>query len=133
MVACNWRSRLDQGARGFGVAGVEFANLRVQQVEEIKGRAGGGVGGRAGGCKAAAMLGLGPGHDGPADRLGVGEDAGLDGFVLAGGGHACYVVVNPQLVHLLACLSKCTAGNPTMSTCLARVIATYASRRSSEF
>ena len=23
----------------------------------------------------------------PADRLGVGEDAGLDGFVLAGGGH----------------------------------------------
>jgi hypothetical protein len=30
---------------------------------------------------------LGPGHHVPVTRLGIGEDAGLDGFVLAWGGH----------------------------------------------
>jgi hypothetical protein len=34
-----------------------------------------------------ALFGLGLGHDLPADRLGVGKDAGLDGFVFAGGWH----------------------------------------------
>ena len=77
----------DQGVRGFGVAGVEFANLGVQQVEEIKGGAGGGFGWRAGGGKAAPLLSLISRHHLPANRLGVGEDTGLDGFVLAGGGH----------------------------------------------
>ena len=29
----------------------------------------------------------------PADRLGIGEDAGLNGFVLAGGGHKLLILI----------------------------------------
>jgi len=52
-----------------------------------KGRNWAGFGGGAGGCNAAVLFGLGLGHYGPTDRLGIGEDAGWNSFVLAGDGH----------------------------------------------
>lgn len=76
-----------QGTGLVAVAGIEGADLGFQKVGEVEGGAGGGLGGRAGVCKAPTLCGLVPGHHSPTDRLGIGEDARLNGFVLAGAGH----------------------------------------------
>jgi hypothetical protein len=76
-----------QGTGFVAVGGIEFANLGSQKFGEVEAAAVGWIGDRAGGSKATALFGLGPGHHAPAHRLGIGEDSGLDGFVLAGAGH----------------------------------------------
>ncbi len=77
----------EQGTLGLGVAWIEFPQLGVEQVVEEEGTDFGAVGRRDFQIKAASLLGFLAGHKGPADGLGVAEDAGLDGFVFAGGGH----------------------------------------------
>jgi hypothetical protein len=73
----------EQGALGFGIARVEFPQLGVEQVVEEERAVFGAVGGRDFRIKAAPLLGFLAGHKGPADGLGIAEDAGLDGFVFA--------------------------------------------------
>ena len=77
----------EQGALGLGVARVELPHLGVEQIVEEERAVFGAVGGRHIRIKAAPLLGFLAGHKRPADGLGVGEDAGLDGFVFSGGGH----------------------------------------------
>ncbi len=76
-----------QSALGLGVARIEFPQLGVEQVIEEERAVFGAVGGRDFRIKAAPLLGFLAGHKGPADSLGIAEDAGLDGFVLSGGRH----------------------------------------------
>ncbi len=79
-----------QGTLGLGVAGVEFPHLGVEQVVEVERTVLGAICGRDFRIKPAPLVGFLPGHNRPADGLGVGEDAGLDGFVFAGGGHELF-------------------------------------------
>ncbi len=77
----------EQGTLGLGVARVEFPHLGVEQVVEEERAVFGAVGGRHVRIKPAPLLGFLAGHKGPADGLGVFEDAGLDGFVFSGCRH----------------------------------------------
>ena len=77
----------EQRALGLGVARVEFPHLGVEQIVEEERTVPGAVGRRHRRIKAAPLLGFLAGQKRPADGLGVAEDAGLDGFVFAGGGH----------------------------------------------
>lgn len=77
----------EQSALGFAIARVEVAQLGIEQVVEEQ-RAVAGAFFRWGRwIKAAALFGLFPGHHRPADRRGIGQDARLNGFVLARSGH----------------------------------------------
>ena len=77
----------EQGPLGLGVARVELPHLGVEQVIEKERTVFGAVGGRYDRVESAPLLGFLAGHKCPADGLGVGEDAGLDGFVFSGYGH----------------------------------------------
>ena len=77
----------EQCTCGLAVARVEFMHLGAEQLVEEQRTPLGTVGGWGIGIKAAAFFGFFARYEGPADCLGVVEDAGLDGFVFAGGGH----------------------------------------------
>ena len=66
-----------------GVARVELPQLGVEQVVEEERAVFGAVGRRHGRVKPAPLLGFFGGHNRPTDCLGVCEDPGLDGFMLA--------------------------------------------------
>lgn len=68
----------EQGGLGLGVSRDEFPQLGVEQIDEEEGAVFGAVGGRHVRIKAAPLLCVLARHKGPADGLGVAEDAGLD-------------------------------------------------------
>ena len=84
----------EQCALRLGVARVEFPQLGVEQIVEEQRAVLGAVRGRNFRIKPASLLGFLAGHKRPADRLGVFEDPGLDGFVFSGGWHT---IVDSQL------------------------------------
>lgn len=77
----------EQRALGLGVARVEFAQLGVKQIVEEEGPVLGPVRVWGAWIKAAKLLGFFAGHNRPANRLGIAENPGLDGFVFSGFGH----------------------------------------------
>ncbi len=76
-----------QHARGFGITRVELPHFGIQQIVKEQRPAPGTISGRCTRTKAPASLGFLAGDKGPADGLGVGEDARLDSFLFGGGGH----------------------------------------------
>jgi hypothetical protein len=75
----------------------DFPNFGIKQIVEKERTVFGTIGGRHGRVKPAPLLGFLAGHNGPTDGLGVGEDAGLDGFMFSGCGH--YFQVSRQAVY----------------------------------
>lgn len=75
----------DQRSLGLFVFGIELQDFGMEQIaEKQRGRAGALLRGGRLGIEPAAALGFLPRHQCPADLLGIDQDAGLDGLMLAG-------------------------------------------------
>jgi hypothetical protein len=71
----------------FGIAGVKFPHLGIEEIVEEKRPVLGPLGRRPLGIKPSTTLRFLTRHNGPAYLSRIGKDPGLDGFVFSGCGH----------------------------------------------